>query len=143
MSDGDPRAHALDALRRRIDALDESLVRLLNERAGCALAVGDLKREMGLQIYQPDREQAVLRHVRAANGGPLDDGAVGRLFERIIDEARRLERLASAGEAPHVTIERQSAPTTDDGVAHRREPAADRPASEESGHGRSDGRAGE
>ena len=48
----------------------------------------------GLEVYQPERELDVRQHVQAVNGGPLDDGAVKRLFERIIDEARRLERLA-------------------------------------------------
>jgi chorismate mutase len=83
-------------LRTRIDAIDRQLVSLLNERAACALAVGRLKELAGLPIYQPTREAEVLRGVRAANGGPLDDDAIGRLFERIIDEARRLERLAAA-----------------------------------------------
>jgi chorismate mutase len=86
----------IDALRQRIDALDEQLVTLLNERAGCALLIGQRKEEMGLPIYQPTREAEVLARVRAVNHGPLDDGAVTRLFERIIDEARRLERLAKA-----------------------------------------------
>ena len=45
-------------------------------------------------MYQPDREAEVLGHVQAINGGPLDNGAMRRLFERVIDEARRLERLA-------------------------------------------------
>jgi chorismate mutase len=84
-------------LRRRIDQLDESLVRLLNARSACALEIGALKHQAGLPIYQPDREQEVLRQVRAANPGPLDDAAVTRLFERIIDEARRLEREAAGG----------------------------------------------
>ena len=89
----------IDELRRRIDALDEQLVRLLNERASCALAIGTLKQRMGMQIYQPSREVEVLRHVQActtAMGGPLSPAALTRLFERIIDEARRLER-ESAG----------------------------------------------
>jgi chorismate mutase len=88
---------AIDELRRRIDALDEQLVELLNARANCALAIGEMKQELGLEIYQPDRERDVLRHVRGANRGPLDSDAIARLFERIIDEARRLERLAKAG----------------------------------------------
>jgi len=46
----------LDDLRKRIDLLDESLVRLLNSRAACALEIGRLKREMGIAIYQPERE---------------------------------------------------------------------------------------
>jgi chorismate mutase len=85
---------SIDALRRQIDALDEQLVELLNARAGCALEVGRLKEALGLDIYQPDRERDVLAHVRRVNRGPLDDEAIARLFERIIDEARRLERVA-------------------------------------------------
>jgi chorismate mutase len=84
----------LEDLRKRIDLLDDSLVRLLNARAACALEIGRLKREMGVPIYQPEREAEVLRHVQAANNGPLDQAAIKRLFERIIDEARHLERIA-------------------------------------------------
>ena len=60
-----------------------------------AAVVGRLKELAGLPIYQPAREADVLNNVRAANLGPLDNEAMTRLFERIIDEARRLERLAS------------------------------------------------
>lgn len=84
----------MDELRRRIDQLDEALVRLLNARAACALEIGRLKRALGMEIHQPVREREVLDHVRAVNGGPLDPAAITRLFERIIDEARRLERIA-------------------------------------------------
>jgi chorismate mutase len=84
----------LDDLRRRIDMLDEHLVRLLNARAACALEIGRLKREQHIPIYQPDREAAVLRNVMELNTGPLDEQAIKRLFERIIDEARHLERIA-------------------------------------------------
>jgi len=84
----------LEDLRKRIDLLDESLVRLLNARAACALEIGRLKREMGIPIYQPAREAEVLTNVQALNNGPLDQPAIKRLFERIIDEARHLERIA-------------------------------------------------
>jgi chorismate mutase len=84
----------LDELRKRIDLLDESLVRMLNARAACALEIGRIKRAMGVPIYQPDREAEVLRNVQAVNHGPLDQPAIKRLFERIIDEARHLERIA-------------------------------------------------
>lgn len=87
------------ALRRRIDEIDARLVRLLSERAACALEIGRMKEAQGLAIYQPDREVEVLAHVRGVNPGPLDNEAVARLFERIIDEARRLERTASARRA--------------------------------------------
>jgi chorismate mutase-like protein len=83
----------LDDLRRDIDRVDEVLVRLLNERARCVCEVGRLKKEQGLEVYQPDREKEVLAHVRGiAAEGPLGSEAIARLFERIIDEARRLER---------------------------------------------------
>ena len=84
----------LDELRRRIDELDEQLVRLLSERAECALEIGREKKAAGMGIYQPSREAEVLNHVQSVNRGPLDDEAVRRLFERVIDEARRLERIA-------------------------------------------------
>jgi chorismate mutase len=85
----------IEQLRQRIDELDERLVELLNERAACALRIGEIKQTLGLEIYQPDRESQVLGHVRehgVAIKGPLSAAALTRLFERIIDEARRLER---------------------------------------------------
>jgi len=83
----------LDDLRRDIDRVDEVLVRLLNERARCVCEIGRLKKEQGIEVYQPDREKDVLNHVReVATEGPLGPDAIARLFERIIDEARRLER---------------------------------------------------
>lgn len=87
-------------LRAEIDAIDERLVRLLSQRAECALAIGHLKRALRMAIYQPAREADVLDHVCAVNTGPLDDEAIRRLFERIIDEARRLERMAAQDTAP-------------------------------------------
>jgi len=84
----------LDDLRGDIDRLDEVIVRLLNERARCACEIGRIKRLEGIDVYQPDREKQVLAHVRSvASEGPLGPDAIARLFERIIDEARRLERL--------------------------------------------------
>lgn len=89
----------IDELRTRIDVIDEQLVRLLNVRVTCAVEVGRIKHGMGVAIYQPDREAQVLNGVRQAAtalGGPLTADAVVRIFERIIDEARRAEREASA-----------------------------------------------
>lgn len=86
----------LEELRRRIDMLDEHLVRLLNARAACALEIGRLKRALDIPVYQPAREAEVLAHIDGVNTGPLDQQAIRRLFERIIDEARHLERTADA-----------------------------------------------
>ncbi len=96
----------LDDLRRDIDRVDEVLVRLLNERARCVCEIGRLKKAQGIEIYQPDREKDVLRHVRAvASEGPLGPDAIARLFERIIDEARRLERRVVHEEADKDALE--------------------------------------
>jgi len=92
-------ARSLDELREDIDRVDEVLVRLLNERARVACEIGQLKKQLGAEIYQPDREKQVLAHVRGiAAEGPLGSDAIARLFERIIDEARRLERQMVHGD---------------------------------------------
>lgn len=91
--------HRLAELRGQIDRIDEQLVTLFNARAEHALAIGRIKHDAGEAVYQPAREAEVLEHVRGLNAGPLDDGAITRLFERIIDENRRLERLADAARA--------------------------------------------
>jgi len=89
----------LDDLRDDIDRVDEVLVRLLNERARVACEIGRLKKDLGVEVYQPEREKQVLAHVRSiAAEGPLGADAIARLFERIIDEARRLERRLIDGE---------------------------------------------
>ena len=80
--------------RKRIDEIDQQLVRLLNERARCAVEIGHIKKKVNLPTWQPEREAEILRNVVKSNSGPLDDAAIRRLFERIIDEARSLERHA-------------------------------------------------
>jgi chorismate mutase len=88
----------IDELRQRIDQLDEKLVELLNERAHCALEIGKLKKTLGLDVYQPEREAEVLHHVRShgqQTESPLEGDAIVRVFERIIDEARRIERATA------------------------------------------------
>ena len=89
---------ALEDWRHRIDTIDEQLMRLLNSRSACAVEVGRIKRARGLPIYSPEREASILERVMRENPGPLEPTAVKRVFERIIDEARRLERLAALGE---------------------------------------------
>src|SRR5512137_2339385 len=93
----------IDELRLRIDLIDEQLVTLLNMRATCAIEIGHLKHRLSLPVYQPEREAEVVRHVRAVTArldGPLSGEAVGRLFERIVDEARQLEAWTEDGPAP-------------------------------------------
>ena len=78
--------------RKKIDELDEQIVKLLNERAGCAIAIGDIKRQNGAAIYEPQREQHVIAHARSANSGPLADEQIQDIYERIMDIMRSLQR---------------------------------------------------
>jgi chorismate mutase len=84
----------LEGWRRRIDEIDQQILKLLNERSRCAVEIGHIKKALKQPAWHPEREMQILRNVVKANAGPLDDGAIRRLFERIIDEARSLERHA-------------------------------------------------
>ena len=70
----------LEAWRRRIDLIDEQLMRLLNSRSACAVEIGKIKRALGLPVYSPEREAAILERVMRDNPGPLDPLAVRRVF---------------------------------------------------------------
>jgi chorismate mutase len=78
--------------RKKIDVLDEQIVQLLNERAQAAIAIGELKNQSSLPVYEPKREQAVFEHVRRVNQGPLPDHEIQHIFERIMDVMRSLQR---------------------------------------------------
>ena len=80
--------------RKKIDELDAKLVELLNERSRCAAEIGKLKRKDGEPIFSPRREREILDRVQKLNRGPLGNEAVRRLFERILDEARVVEKEA-------------------------------------------------
>jgi chorismate mutase len=83
---------SIEDWRRRIDEIDKHLVELLNERSRCVVEIGKIKHTTGEPVYQPEREKQVLDGVVGANPGPLPDAAIRRLFERILDEARSVER---------------------------------------------------
>lgn len=87
-------------IRKRIDLLDDVLLRIFNERARLALEIGRWKKKEGLPVYDPAREKRIFARMKGDNPGPLDDGAIVRLFERVVDESRRLERIRSQGEGP-------------------------------------------
>ncbi len=82
----------MKSLRRKIDRLDKRIVKLLNNRATYADEIGKIKEKLGLDVYSPEREKQVFDNVSRANPGPLTDEAVRRVYERIVDESRRLER---------------------------------------------------
>ena len=86
--------HEMARLRASIDRVDEVLVRLLNQRTQYAIEIGRLKGQLGIPVYSPEREKEVLNNVEGWSVGPLEPAAMRRLFERIIDEARAVERHA-------------------------------------------------
>ncbi len=92
---------SVEEWRRKIDEIDRKLVELLNERSKCVVEIGRIKKEDGSPLYQPDRERQVLAAVEQANRGPLSEAAIRRLFERILDEARSVERTVMQQEAEH------------------------------------------
>ena len=102
MAEKDDGSREIDEWRRRIDAIDEQLMRLLNSRSACALEIGRIKRRLGLPVYSAEREAWILDRVARENPGPLDPTAVRRVFERVIDESRRLERMAGETEEDEV-----------------------------------------
>jgi len=86
----------LTRLRDAIDRVDEVIVRLLNQRARYAIQAGEIKGHLNLPIYAPEREKEVLWRAEQSSEGPLEGTAMRRLFERIIDESRRVEREAAS-----------------------------------------------
>ncbi len=87
----------IDDYRREINRLDSELLRIFNERAALALKIGEIKKELGIPVYDPEREKRIFETMSGANRGPLENDAIIRLFERVIDESRRLERLRTKG----------------------------------------------
>ena len=78
--------------RKKIDEIDAKLVRLLSERARAAVEVGKLKRNTSLPIYEPDRERVVFENVQRENPGPLPGRDLVRIYERIIDVMRNIQK---------------------------------------------------
>jgi chorismate mutase len=78
--------------RKKIDELDSRLVELLNERAQAACEIGKLKRNTSMPIYEPQREKTIFENVCRVNRGPLPDGELRQVYERIIDVMRNIQK---------------------------------------------------
>lgn len=89
---------ALRGCRDRINILDLRILDLLNERTRIVEEIGRVKRCLDLPIYEPRREDEVFENVTTNNQGPLTHDGVKRVFERIIDEMRNVQRLRMASE---------------------------------------------
>jgi chorismate mutase-like protein len=89
------REEAIEKLaqwRTRIDEVDLRILALLNERTAVVEEIGRIKQKADLPVYEPKREDEVFHNVTGSNGGPLPNGAVRRIFERIIDEMRTVQK---------------------------------------------------
>ena len=78
--------------RQKIDEVDRRLVELLSTRARAAQEIGRLKRDTSLPIYEPDRERIVLENVQRINPGPLPGRDLVRIYERIMDVMRNIQK---------------------------------------------------
>jgi chorismate mutase len=96
--------------RNKIDDLDRKLVALLSERARAAVEIGKLKRNTSMPIYEPDRERIVFANVQEANPGPLPGRDLVRIYERIIDVMRNIqkEEIVTKSEAAETETELDS-----------------------------------
>ena len=83
----------LAGFRERIDDLGRRILDLLSERTRIVEEIGRVKRHLNLPIYEPRREDEVFENVTRHNPGPLAADSVKRVFERIIDEMRTIQRL--------------------------------------------------
>src|ERR1051325_4238368 len=86
---------SVEQWRAKINALDIELLRLLNQRAGLALKVGERKKDAGVHLCDHTREREVIERMSEANEGPLDDRAVVELIRAIIHQSRRIQTRAT------------------------------------------------
>lgn len=104
---------SLPEIRKRIDLLDDQILRLLNERADCVHEVGELKKADGMEIYAPEREEQVYRSLVEKNrniGGRLPDGAVRAVYREVMSASLALEKdLRIAYLGPEATFTHQAA----------------------------------
>lgn len=104
------QSEALAALRVQIDAIDQQLLSLLNQRARVAEQVGEIKRAEGSPFFRPDRVAQVILKVQAANSGPLLNQHVAAIWREIMSACLALEtpqRVAVLG--PEGTFTEQAA----------------------------------
>lgn len=84
-------------LRRKIDAIDNAMLHLLNLRIELALEVGKVKSSKGLALRVPAREQEILTRMKELNAGPLDGQSIERIYQAILDESIRTQVIHGCG----------------------------------------------
>jgi chorismate mutase len=91
----------LEDLRREIDAVDRKILELVRERVELVMKVGEYKRERKMPVYDPARESEMLERLSNAAVPPLDGHTIRRVFERLVDESRRIEQRHIGGANGH------------------------------------------
>jgi len=89
--DGKAGERSIADWRQDIDRIDAELVKLLNQRAQCALAIGAIKRRERQPVHVPEREKDVLARVSAMSTGPLPGPSIQAVYETIMSQMRALE----------------------------------------------------
>jgi chorismate mutase/prephenate dehydratase len=103
----------LAAIRTRIDATDDEILRLLNERAGFVATVADLKSALQSPFYVPSRERQIAERLAASNPGPFPSEAIRSVFQEIFSACLSLEKsvrvayLGPEGTFSHMAVKRQ------------------------------------
>ena len=82
----------LDELRKEIDAIDDKIVALINERCKLAAKVGEWKKQRAHAIYVPEREKQLFERLHAKNEGPISSSALRSIYREIISGAIALEK---------------------------------------------------
>jgi len=82
----------LNKLRSSVDAIDKELVSLLSKRTTHSIMIGRIKRSMGLPTYNPEREKFINQRIGSYAEEPLRKEAVMRIYERILDESRAIQK---------------------------------------------------
>jgi chorismate mutase len=100
----------LEACRQKIDSLDQRIVELIQQRAQVVEEVGNLKREAHLPVTVASREKQVIEKAQAlAKGGPLPVDAVGRIYQKLVEEMRNWEAKLNTAAALQSSSQRATA----------------------------------
>ncbi len=85
------RKESVDALRKKIDQVDEKIVELLNERASLAQKIGQTKNLGKEEVYVPGREKEIFQRISSLNRGPLPEQAIRSIYREVLSASRSVE----------------------------------------------------
>lgn len=94
----------LNQLREQVDAINSELLTILNKRAEVVYEIGKAKREIGMEVFDPEREERILNSLCSMNSGLLTDAMVRAIFKQIFDECSNLQREYMSNAAGSVEI---------------------------------------